>query len=179
MGKPYPFGKGSQGFPYTDPLTGGSLADIVTGFVNGGRRLAQGFGGLAADLADPRPTRLGGGRRRQMSEVPAATQENAAASATQYGRYASDLRSTNGHVQKRSDGRNLTAIETYGGNIAFNVDECWYLDSTFCAPLHGLKMAMGSESALAMLDRIAWGSFGLGLLAVLVAVLVVTRHQVR
>ena len=40
VGKPYPFGKGSQGFPRPDPQTGESLADVVTGFPQG-RRLGR------------------------------------------------------------------------------------------------------------------------------------------
>ena len=48
--------------------------------------------------------------------------------ATQYGRHVSDLRSTNGHVQAKANGDELFAIETYGGVISFNLEECWYLE---------------------------------------------------
>lgn len=115
VGKPYPFGTGSQGFPLPDPQTGESLADVVTGF--------------------PQGRRLGSSSRTT----------TAAASATQYGRYAKDLRSTNGHVQRRADNKSITAMETYGGVIAFNVDVCWYLDSQFCAPVHSLMIKIGAD----------------------------------
>ena len=39
-------------------------------------------------------------------------------------------------------------LTSYGGVIAFNVDECWYLDSQFCAPLHAFKMAIGAAKGL-------------------------------
>ena len=58
VGKPYPYG--GEGYPYPDPLTGGSLADVVTGFFSGGRRAR---------------------RRRRLADE--ATRSAAAASATQ------------------------------------------------------------------------------------------------
>lgn len=70
---------------------------------------------------------------------------------TQYGRHVSDLRSTNGHVQAKANGDELLAIETYGGVISFNLEECWYLDSQFCAPLHALRASMGAGVAEKML----------------------------
>jgi len=103
VGKPYPYG--GEGYPYPDPLTGGSLADVVTGFFFRGRRAR---------------------RRRRLADE--GTRSDAAASATQYGRHVSDLRSTNGHVQAKANGDELFAIETYGGVISFNLEECWYLE---------------------------------------------------
>ena len=52
VGKPYPFGEGSQGYPYPDLLTGGSLADNVTGFFFQGRR-AHAARRHFADFAGP------------------------------------------------------------------------------------------------------------------------------
>ena len=114
VGKPYPFGKGSQGFPLPDPRTGGSLADAVTGFATNGdgrvkdwthaRRLSpsddasQTISGRISDilsrLADAISLAPRGGetssrrspreRRRNLEDTETST---AAASATQYGRY--------------------------------------------------------------------------------------------
>ena len=71
------------------------------------------------------------GARRHMEDdtvdetASAISAGTAAASATQYGRWAYDLRSTNGHVQRIGD-RGRQVIETFGGIISFNIDKCWY-----------------------------------------------------
>lgn len=130
-------------------------------FASPGRRLQDGF-----DIG----ANIGGG--------------TAAASATQYGRYAQDLRSTNGMTQcktRDAAGGNCTApfsaIEAYGGIVSFNTEKCWYLDSSFCAPLHGLKASMGKENAHAMVAGIAWGTFGLAALILAMLTIRVMRHQ--
>ena len=155
VGQPYP--NGGAPFPYRDPADGSSLADVVTGYSGGSRR------------------RLDGGLLPETSSDIVA--EVVAASATQYGRYATDLRTTNGHVQKGANGADLAVIETYGGVISFNLEQCWYLDSRFCAPLHDLKNKMGTRNADVMLQGIAWGSFGLAAMAVGVFIFRVMRHQ--
>jgi len=121
----------------------------------------------------------------------------AAASASQYGRYATDLRGTNGMVQftgcvsgTRKDGftspycneegtvpGDFVAIEAYGGLISFNTDKCWYLDSAFCSPLHTLKSKMGEGSAYAMIMGISFGVFGLAIIIFFVLIVRVARHQ--
>lgn len=108
----------------------------------------------------------------------------AAASATQFGRYARDLRSTNGMIQCNgpldSAGRCTNpaqVIETYGGIISFNTKKCWYLDSSFCAPLHKLKANMGSDSAAMMIQGIAFGVFALAALICVMLILRVMSHQ--
>lgn len=123
---------------------------------------------------------------------------SAAASASQYARYAKDLRSTNGMVQftgcvtgTRADGftspycnedgtapGDYPAIEAYGGLISFNTGKCWYLDSAFCSPLHTLKSRMGASSAYAMIMGISFGVFGLAIIIFAVLVTRVLRHQV-
>ena len=130
-------------------------------FASPGRRLQDGF-----DIG----ANIGGG--------------TAAASATQYGRYAQDLRSTNGMTQcktRDAAGGNCTApfsaIEAYGGIVSFNTEKCWYLDSSFCAPLHGLKASMGKENAHAMVAGIAWGTFGLAALILAMLTIRIMRHQ--
>jgi hypothetical protein len=101
----------------------------------------------------------------------------AAASALQYGRYASDLRSTNGLIQRWSDGTPRQVIETFGGLISFNVENCWYLDTAFCGPLHQLKARMGTNGAAAMIKGIAWGIFALALLVFFMLIVRVIKHQ--
>ena len=116
VGKPYPFGKGSQGFPLPDPRTGGSLADDVTGFATNGdgrvkdwtrthaRRLSpseetsQTISGRISDalssLADAISLAPRGGEtssrrspRERRRNLEDTETSTAAASATQYGRY--------------------------------------------------------------------------------------------
>ena len=55
--------------------------------------------------------------------------------------------------------------------------ECWYLDSAFCAPLHKLKNRMGASSAQAMLRGIAWGTFCLAAVTAFLMIVRVMRHQ--
>ena len=78
VGQPYP--NGGAPFPYRDPADGSSLADVVTGYSGGSRRRLD--GGLLPETSSDITTSV------------------VAASATQYGRYATDLRTTNGHVQR-------------------------------------------------------------------------------
>ena len=169
VGKPYPFGRGSKGFPLPDPLTGESLADEVTGFATDDdgrvkdRAAAPGDGSFGrrllspdapqtisdrissalsslVDALSPHPGRRAAGtstsrtfwerisdarsprsspqspremrRRLEESDVELTRTATAAASATQYGRYAKDLRSTNGHVQRRANNESIVAMET-------------------------------------------------------------------
>jgi len=101
----------------------------------------------------------------------------AAASALQYGRYATDLRSTNGMVQRYSSGDGRKVIEAFGGIISFNVENCWYLDTAFCGPLHQLKAKMGTNGAAAMIKGIAFGIFALALLVFFMLIGRVLKHQ--
>ena len=52
-----------------------------------------------------------------------------------------------------------------------------YLDSAFCAPLHELKNKMGSDSALAMCQGLAFGVFGLSVVVCFVLIARVAKHQ--
>ena len=130
---------------------------------------------------------LYGRRRRGLEEIVETTDEStdewesyagvAAASALQYGRYADDLRSTNGKIQRWSDGTGRRVIETFGGLISFNVEKCWYLDTAFCGPLHQLKANMGTNGAAAMIKGIAFGIFALALLVLFMLLARVMKHQ--
>ena len=155
VGQPYP--NGGAPFPHPDPADGSALADVVTGYSGGSRRRLD--DGLLPETSSDITTSV------------------AAASATQHGRYATDLRTTNGHVQRGANGADLAVIEAYGGVISFNLEQCWYLDSQFCAPLHDLKKKMGTRNADVMLQCIAWGSFGLAAMAVTFFLIRVMRHQ--
>jgi hypothetical protein len=156
-----PFPNGGAGYPWGDPYA-------VCNYEG------------ATDCTSDKST-----NRRQLTEMTGAPAESAsslttsvaAASATQYGRYASDLRATNGVVQKNPDGSDRQVIETYGGIISFNLEECWYLDSAFCAPLHKLKAQMGTDNAQMMLRGISWGTFSLAALSFALLLLRVMRHQ--
>ena len=127
------------------------------------------------------------GRRKltpQQAEEPEITESFAgvaAASATQYGRFATDLRSTNGKVQKYSIGAGITLalspIEAFGGTISFNTEKCWYLDTAFCGPLHTLKAKMGTSGAAAMIQGVAFGIFALALLVFFMLIARVMKHQ--
>ena len=102
--------------------------------------------------------------------------EGAATGGAQYGRWVIDLRSTNGYVQMVGDsGRQV--IETFGGIISFNLDKCWYLDSSFCAPLHKLKSSMGSDNALAMCQGLAYSVFAITLITCIILIGRVAKHQ--
>ena len=48
-----------------------------------------------------------------------------------------------------------------GATIAFNTGVCWYLDSTFCSGLHGMKQAMGADTAFTVFALLLYGLFGL------------------
>lgn len=120
-----------------------------------------------------------------------------AASAVQYARYATDLRSTNGQIQfdmpctetPRADGFTAAecqpgtypgprqAIEAFGGLITFNVDFCWYLDSSFCGPLHRFKAQVGTNSAKAVIQSIAWMWFMLAVFLIILRVRKVLTHE--
>ena len=123
-----------------------------------------------------------GRRNRQLMEAEVILEWEsmagvAAASALQYGRYASDLRSTNGLIQRWSDGTPRRVIEAFGGIISFNVENCWYLDTAFCGPLHQLKARMGTNGAAAMIKGIAFGIFALALLVFFLLIVRVIKHQ--
>ena len=125
------------------------------------------------------------------------TRRTPAASALQYARYATDLRSTNGKIQfsmpctdsPRADGFTATecdpgtypgphqAIETFGGLITFNVDFCWYLDSSFCGPLHRFKAQVGTDSAKALIQAVAWMWFMLAVFLIILHVRKVLTHE--
>lgn len=138
------------------------------------------------------------GRRLQESTQSNIGGGSAAASASQYARFATDLRGTNGMVQfkdcvvgaNRSDGftspicnepgtvpGSQKIIEAYGGVISFNTEKCWYLDSAFCSPLHKLKNKMGQGSAYAMIMGISFGVFALAIIIFVVLTIRVLRHQ--
>lgn len=53
--------------------------------------------------------------------------------------------------QRRAQGIRSIARATLG----FNVDVCWYLDSSFCSGLHSLKSIMGATE---ILDLVRWAS---------------------
>ena len=80
----------------------------------------------------------------------------AGASALQYGMYDTcnnngmgarcdlpPLRAPNGFVQYRANGDHFMNIETFGGVISLNRDDCFYLDATFC----GGALASAAESS--------------------------------
>ena len=120
--------------------------------------------------------------RRKLEELEAPDEWEtyagvAAASALQFGRYAEDLRSTNGKIQRWSDGTPRRVIETFGGIISFNVEKCWYLDTAFCGPLHQLKARMGTKGAAAMIEGIAFGIFALAILVFCMLIVRVLKHQ--
>jgi hypothetical protein len=125
---------------------------------------------------------IAGRRNRQLEEAELILEWEsmagvAAASALQFGRYASDLRSTNGLIQRWSDGTPRRVIEAFGGIISFNVENCWYLDTAFCGPLHQLKAQMGTNGAAAMIKGIAFGIFALALLVLFMLLARVIKHQ--
>ena len=166
-------------FPHGDPY---DLADSsYTPYGNGEMRRRKldeeaKWGASPGDLHT-------GAKRQLQSDYPiieetgsSITAGTAAASAMQFGRWAYDLRSTNGHVQA-VNGEARQVIETFGGIISFNIDKCWYLDSSFCAPLHTLKENMGSENALAMCQGLAYGAFSLALVTCIVLIMRVAKHQ--
>ena len=42
------------------------------------------------------------------------------------------MRAPNGFVQYHANGERFENIETFGGVISLNRDDCFYLDATFC-----------------------------------------------
>jgi hypothetical protein len=173
---------GGSAFPYGDPYELADSSYTPNGYTSRRRALDE----KEAKWGDsPGDLHTHATRHLQTDDTiedtgAAISAGTAAASATQYGRYAYDLRSTNGHVQKIGDsdespGRQV--IETFGGIISFNIDKCWYLDSSFCAPLHELKSNMGSDNALAMCQGLAYGVFALALVTCIVLISRVAKHQ--
>ena len=155
--------------------------DNPTALCNGDNKWSGGREKVDAD-ADDAKNAADDYRRRKLEEREAADEWEAyagvaAASALQYGRYASDLRSTNGKTQRWSNGVPRQVIETFGGIISFNVEKCWYLDTAFCGPLHQLKAQMGTNGAAAMIEGIAFGIFALALLVLCMLLARVMKHQ--
>ena len=62
------------------------------------------------------------------------------------------LRAPNGFVQYYSDGTPFLNIETFGGIISLNRDDCFYLDATFC----GGALASAAESSAKARRRALW-----------------------
>jgi len=188
-GDPYPWGDpdavremgantvaGFSAYPYTFTLTGEPDEDSLGGVTATGRRRRLGY---------RNPLVRGRGMESLVLDADSGSNVEssgvAAATAIQYGKYASDLRSTNGKIQCAYDATGecvpRTVIEAAGAIMAFNVDMCWYLDSFFCGPLHTLKNKMGSNNALIMCEGLTWGWFGLALLGVIALVLRIVKHQ--
>jgi len=170
---------GGEAFPNGDPYELADSSYSPNGYTSRRRALDEKKGkGQWGD--SPGDLHTHAKRHLQSDEVEttgaAISAGTAAASASQYGRWAYDLRSTNGHVQQIGDaGRQV--IETFGGIISFNVEKCWYLDSSFCAPLHELKSNMGSDNALAMCQGLAYGVFALAAVTCIVLISRVAKHQ--
>jgi hypothetical protein len=180
---PYPGGSAVDGHPAKLADVGLKACDIVGTM----RTEGSGYAPFADPCCDPSDRSLrcqdsSYRRRRQLQVVrPVGMVEmeagEAAATASQYVRYADDLRSTNGKVQHYKNGGKFPAIEAYGGVISFNTEKCWYLDTSFCGPLHKLKAQMGTGGAAAMIQGIAFGIFGLAVIVLIMLLIQVGRHQ--
>ena len=99
----------------------------------------------------------------------AETVTSVPASTLMYGRYADDVRSTSGIVQKWNNGDPRRVVETFGTLTTLNRDgHCYYLDSSFCAPLHDFKRSHASpDAARALLRGLAWTPLALALASAL------------
>jgi hypothetical protein len=168
--KPYPGGGQVDGHPAGLTSLGNISVCNITGSAAGKEENGM-------YVAGPCLTNSGG---EKIAGVVPFTPEmdvgGGAAAALQYLRYAKDLRSTNGKVQRYSDA-DFYAIEAYGGIMSFSTEKCWYLDTSFCGPLHSLKAKMGKDGASSMILGISFGIFSVAMVVLFVLLFKVGKHQ--
>ena len=103
----------------------------------------------------------------------------AAATATPIARYDESFRFTSGLVAP--NGRTTPMIATVRAVIRFNVDSsfCWYLDSTFCAAFHRLKLLATPDVVLNLGRLVIYGVWILVLLVLLAQLRALLLPQCR